>query len=418
MRVSLHTFGCKANQYDTELVREALELAGATVVDGDTTADAAVVNSCTVTHVSEAKMRGLVRRLARANPSLRTVVIGCAATTDDGPIAALPGVVRVIGGTEPSRVLEALDLRCASVPRGLRSFHGGRRAWLKIQDGCDEHCTFCATRLARGASRSRVADEIVDEAVALAEAHAEIVLTGVHIGAYGADLDDRLRLSGLLDLLIRRVPDVRFRLTSVEATELDDRLVDLMADAPERLAPHLHAPLQSGSDRVLERMGRRWYTADAYRVRVAKIATRLDRLGLGADVMVGFPGETNEDFALTQAVVDGLPFTYLHVFPYSVRPGAPSRSLGPAVRPQVVASRAATLRAAVLAKRAAYRSRRAGQRADVVLVRRSNGEFEGLTEDYLTVRGAAGERVAPRFEALLSLDDGGGLRARPVEPSA
>jgi threonylcarbamoyladenosine tRNA methylthiotransferase MtaB len=418
MRVSLHTFGCKANQYDTELVREALELAGATVVDGDTTADAAVVNSCTVTHVSEAKMRGLVRRLARANPSLRTVVIGCAAATDDGPIAALPGVVRVVGGAEPSKVLEALDLPCASVPRRLRSFHGGRRAWLKIQDGCDEHCTFCATRRARGSSRSRAADEIVEEAVALAETHAEIVLTGVHVGAYGADLDRGLPLSGLLDLLIRHVPDVRFRLTSVEATELDDRLVDLMAGAPERLAPHLHAPLQSGSDRMLKRMGRRWYTADAYRARVDKIATRLDRLGLGADVMVGFPGETNEDFALTRAVVDELPFTYLHVFPYSERPGSPSRSLGPAVRPQVVASRAATLRAAVLEKRAAYRSRRAGQRADVVLVRRSNGEFEGLTEDYLTVRGAAGESLAPRFEALLSLDDGGGLRGRPVEPSA
>ena len=385
MNVFLHTFGCKANQYDTEVVRQRLEDAGCRVVASSEAADAAVINSCTVTHVGEAKMRALVRRLARRNPAIRTVVMGCAAAVDDGRIAALPNVTAVVPGADDLAVASALDVEAAAgSAAGLRRFASGSRAWLKIQDGCDEHCTFCATVLARGASRSRHPEELVREARALAGAHAEIVLTGVHIGTYGLDLEGGWSLSALVALLIERVPGVRFRLTSVEATELDDALVTLMASAPDRIAPHLHAPLQSGSDRVLRRMGRHWYTAATYRRGVERLAERVAPLGLGADVMVGFPGETERDHRDTVRLVTELPFTYLHVFPYSPRQGTAAPRLGGPAGSAAVRERGAELRALGEAKAAAHRGARAGGRADLVLEERRGGERSAVTEDYLS----------------------------------
>jgi threonylcarbamoyladenosine tRNA methylthiotransferase MtaB len=404
MRVYLHTFGCKANQYDTEVVRQALEAAGAVVVADPAQAEAAVINSCTVTHVAEAKLRGLVRRLARRRGGMRTVVMGCAAALDDGMIAALPGVAAVVPGADPARVLAGLDLSTSRPAAPLRWFARGARAWLKIQDGCDEHCTFCATTLARGANRSRAAGDIVREALALAQVHEEIVLTGVHIGTYGRDVAARASLGRLLEQLVRRVPRVRFRLSSVEATEVDERLAELMVGEPARLAPHLHAPLQSGSDRVLKRMGRHWYTAGQYRARIEWLAERLPHFGLGADVIVGFPGETARDHAATAALVQALPFTYLHVFPYSERPGAAARRLGQPVAPALAVARGAELRAAAAARGAAYRAARAGGPADVVLLRRQAGRYEGLTEDYLTVYVPTSVPATPRLRATLRRD--------------
>jgi threonylcarbamoyladenosine tRNA methylthiotransferase MtaB len=413
-RAFLHTFGCKANQYDSEVVRQALEDAGVAVVDDPATADVAVVNSCTVTHVGEARMRGLVRRLARGRPGIRTVVMGCAAAVDDGTIAALPGVVRVVGGADPASVLEGLGVTPAPLTP-LRRFGRGSRAWLKIQDGCDEHCTFCATTIARGANRSRPPAELIEEARQLAGHTAEIVLTGVHIGTYGADLGGGDSLGTLVEALISAVPEVRFRLSSVEATEVDDRLAALLIERPDALASHLHAPLQSGSDRLLKRMGRHWYTAATYRQRIEFLAARLPVLGLGADVIVGFPGESDADHAATLALIQDLPFTYLHVFPYSERPDSAARRLGPPVDPAVARARGDQLRAAVAQRAGGYRQRRDGGLADVVLLDRRGGRFEGLTEDYLDVYLPATETPLPaRFPARLERQ-GTTLLARPLE---
>jgi threonylcarbamoyladenosine tRNA methylthiotransferase MtaB len=306
VNVFFHTFGCRANQYDTELVRQAFADRGATVVEDIAAADLAVVNSCTVTHESEAKLRRFARRLSRG--SVETVVMGCAAALDDGTIGALPSVRAVVGGADPAAVLEAAGFPARPVDRVLRRFGANARGWLKIQDGCDEHCTFCATTLARGANRSRSVAELVLEAQTLARHHAEIVLTGVHIGTYGRG---QPTLGALLEALIGAVPDVRFRLSSIEATEVDDTIARLMIEQPRRLAPYLHAPLQSGSDRVLRRMGRHWYTARSYRARLEWLAARLPVFGLGADVIAGFPGETDADHAATVALIRALPFTYL-----------------------------------------------------------------------------------------------------------
>jgi len=273
MNVFFHTFGCRANQYDTELVRQAFADRGAAVVDDPASADVAVVNSCTVTAESEVKLRRLVRRLAQRpdGRSLDTVVMGCAAARDDGTLRALPAVRAVVAGADPATVLAAAGFPARRADPVLRRFGTNGRGWLKIQDGCDEHCSFCATTLARGANRSRSIPELVEEARALSQHHAEIVLTGIHIGTYGEEgrgKGEGWSLGELLESLMTAVPEVRFRLSSIEATEVDDRIARLLIEEPRRLASYLHAPLQSGSNRVLRRMGRHWYTAESYRARL------------------------------------------------------------------------------------------------------------------------------------------------------
>jgi len=432
VNVYFHTFGCKANQYDTALVRQAFADQGVVVVDDPAAADLAVVNSCTVTHESEAKLGRLVRRLARCGDRLETVVMGCAAALDNGRIAGLPSVRAVVGGAEPAQVLRAAGLSSPAGKVGaqhaapLQSQGFRNRGLLKIQDGCDEHCTFCATTIARGANRSRGIAELVAEATALAERHAEIVLTGIHIGTYGqdrstdpgrkpgeeADLsrlgDPRARARGqstlgtLLEALISAVPQVRFRLSSIEATEVDDPIARLLIEAPTHLAAHLHAPLQSGSNRILKRMGRHWYTVESYRSRLEWLAERLPVLGLGADIIAGFPGEGDADHRQTIALVDALPFTYLHVFPYSERPGAAAGRLGERVPPSAIRDRARELRDRGAAKARLHRARRHGQRADGVMCGRGEGKIEVLTEDYLSLYLPTHEwNGRPRFEVTV-----------------
>ena len=388
VNVYFHTFGCKANQYDTERVREAFNASGAVVVDDPALADLAVINSCTVTSESEVKLRRFVRHVAKTSRA-QTIVMGCAAALDDGAIAALPSVRAVVPNADPQAVVTAagLSFPLAAARRGGQGVR--TRALLKIQDGCDEHCTFCATTLARGNNRSRSIAELIEEARSLAEQHAEIVLTGVHIGTYGRETGngnrDASSLGQLLDRLIDAVPSVRFRLSSVEATEVDDTLARLLIEAPRNLAAHLHAPLQSGSNRVLKRMGRHWYTAESYRARIEWLAEWLPVFGLGADVIAGFPGESDADHRASLTLLDALPFTYLHVFPFSVRPDAAAARLSGQVQPEVIRTRARELRELGEAKAAAHRLRRTGQTADGVFSGRAQGKVEVLTEDYLTV---------------------------------
>jgi threonylcarbamoyladenosine tRNA methylthiotransferase MtaB len=380
VNVYFHTFGCKANQYDTERVRQAFADAGATVVDVAEHAELAVVNSCTVTEESESKLRRYVRRQARAGRD--TIVMGCAAALDRGALAALPRVRAVVGGAAANEVLAAAGVPASAIDPVLRRFSGGARGWLKIQDGCDEHCTFCATTIARGANRSRPVTEIVAEARALAAHHAELVLTGVHIGTYG---QEKSALGELLATLVNEVPQVRFRLSSIEATEVDDRIARLLIEAPRNVAAHLHAPLQSGSNRVLKRMGRHWYTAESYRERIEWLAARLPIFGLGADIIAGFPGESAADHAASCALLSELPFTYLHVFPFSTRPDAAAARLSGQQSAATIRARAAELRTLGEERAAAHRAARTGGRGDGVVCGHQAGQVEVLTQDYLTV---------------------------------
>ena len=315
----------------------------------------------------------------------------------------MPGVAEVVAGHDPVAVAAALGVagetgttrftqielrtpldRMHGEPIGgelLRHRSGATRGWLKVQDGCDRKCSFCATRLARGASRSRPIPEVLAEAKLLGQAHPELVVTGIHIGHYGIDLPEPSALSELCAALLEHVPDVRFRLGSIEATEVDDALVDLLAEAPGRLAAHLHMPLQSGADPVLRQM-RRWHTREQYRRRTLEIAGRVSPLGLGADVITGFPGETEADHEQTRALVEELPFTYLHVFPFSPRRDTVAASLPDPVPQRVAGERARELRELAHEKGRTHRESRIGTSATVVL---EGDGGTGLTEDYLRV---------------------------------
>jgi threonylcarbamoyladenosine tRNA methylthiotransferase MtaB len=412
VRVYYHTFGCKANQYDTERMRQESEARGTITTSIREETDVFVVNTCTVTSHADADARRFVRRLHREHPGASVVVAGCSASLREADYRSMPGVTEVVPGHDPVSVaaslrgaapglqraregarrggqLAQIELRTAldridTEPIGgelLRRRVGASRGWLKVQDGCDRKCSFCATRLARGVSRSRPLDEVVAEARLLAEAHAELVVTGIHIGHYGIDLEPASTLSRLCAELIDRVPDVRFRLGSIEATEVDDLLVDLLANSGDRLAPHLHMPLQSGADAVL-RLMRRWHTREQYRARAWEIAEKVQPLGLGADVITGFPGESTEDHASTRALIEELPFTYLHVFPFSPRADTVAAGLPGPVPQRVSGARARELREIARAKGSAHRAGRVGSAATVVL----EGEGgTGLTEDYLRV---------------------------------
>ena len=410
MKVYLQTFGCRANQYDSEQVRAVLLASGHEMVDSPTAADAAVFNSCAVTADAEADLRQSVRKAARLQPKLRTVVMGCAAATSTTALRYLPSVASVIPGGDIEAVAAALGVHSAATAR----VQTGTRAVLRIQDGCDEHCTFCATTMARGANRSRSIESLCDEAGMLAENHAEIVITGIHIGTYGRDTG--ATLGALMQALVKRVPSARFRLSSLEATEVDGALRELFAE-PLHVAPYLHAPLQSGSDRVLKRMGRHWYTASTYASAIEAVVGHRAVFGLGADVIAGFPGETEADHESTLALVAQLPFTSLHVFPYSRRPGTAADRLSGHLSPDLVKRRASELRVLSARKGAEYAARRGGGEADVIVMGGA-GDRQALTGDYLSV-GLANQGLprGMRFPARL-VATGGTLIAHESSRSA
>jgi len=409
VKAYLRTFGCRANQYDTEAVRAMVLAAGGECVQHARDADVIVMNSCAVTAEAEADLRQALRRSANeatadGRAPTPAIVMGCASARDDGRLRTIPGVRALVAGADLEAVANALglDRTAALTPMGQQD---GSRALLRIQDGCDEHCTFCATTLARGANRSRAPEALVIEAMRLAESHPEIVLTGVHIGTYGHDLGTSL--GALVTTLVAHVPTVRFRLTSIEATEVDAELAMHFREGGTRVAPHLHAPLQSGADAVLRRMGRHWYTAATYRAAIQQLLADRSIFALSGDVITGFPGETATDHAQTVDLVRELPFTALHVFPYSARPGTAAERLGGAVPGPVARERAAELRAVVADKAAAYAAKRVGGNADVVVIGPGPSRH-GLTEDYLTV--ALPEPLPPRgarFTARVVADSSG-----------
>lgn len=408
-RIYFHTFGCRANQYDSERMRQLLELRGCEAVTDPGDADAFVINSCTVTSNADAQLRQCVRSLSRAGgPTRPLIVAGCAAAVGAEAISGLGGVSAVVPGQDPEAVAAALGV----YPRPgddfgdtvLQRSKRGTRAWLKVQDGCDLRCSYCAIRLARGRNRSRGPDEIVAEARALARHHPEISLTGIHIGLYGKDLrPQRASLTALVEELLQRVPNVRFRIGSLECNQLDDRMIGLMAESQGRLAPHLHVPLQSGSNKILRAM-RRAYPRERYLERVGALCERVQPLGLGTDVMVGFPGETPADHQETVEVIEELPFTYIHVFPFSIRADTDAGALPGQVPPQIKAERSQEIREIVRRKAREHRRARVGTSANVVL--EGDDMAVAVTGDYLKMPAGASLRGrGPRLQPALIVAD-------------
>lgn len=345
----LATLGCKVNQYETQVLRETLEANGYRAAAEGEPADICVVNSCTVTHEADAKTRQLVRRFHRSQPSAGVIVMGCYATRDPGAVARLPGVVKVL--TRKDRLAEDLrEFGVRHAVKGITAFEDHQRAFVKVQDGCILNCSFCIIPSVRPGLRSRPIEEIVHEVQGLVErGRKEIVLTGIHLGHYGIDLSKGkpkarwTRLWHLLDRLgdwastTTGAGEFRIRLSSLEAAEVRDDLIQAIARNP-RVCPHLHLCLQSGSDRILAAMKRR-YRVRSFLERCRELRRRIDGPAITTDVIVGFPGETEEDFQQTLAACREAGFAKIHIFPFSPRRGTAAAELPDQVAAEVVAER-------------------------------------------------------------------------------
>jgi len=344
------TLGCKVNQYETEYVRQGLTSAGYRDARRDEPADLCIVNTCTVTSEGDAKSRQTIRRIGRKNPDARIIVMGCYATRAPEEVATLPGVVEVI---HDKRELPDLlgRMGVVDIPTGISKFGNRHRAFVKVQDGCILRCSFCIIPTVRPGLTSRGADEIVDEVRRLVDhGHREVVLTGIHLGHYGVDLNqgrpkrDWVRLAQLLTRLAALDGDFRVRLSSIEATEITRDLLQVMAANPHRICPHLHISMQSGSDAVLRRMRRRWGSR-RFVDRCLLAREMIERLAITTDIIVGFPGESEADFDASCQVSKEVHFSKIHIFPFSPRRATPAATMPDQVDPRCKADRVRRLAA-------------------------------------------------------------------------
>jgi threonylcarbamoyladenosine tRNA methylthiotransferase MtaB len=421
-RLAVVTVGCKANFADSAGIVAHAARAGFSVVPPGAHADVLVVNSCTVTHKADRDSRALARRLRREHPGAVIVLTGCYAETSPGERERVPEVDHWVGIRDPSGMGELLKTLAGpgAEPAGdIPSFAADRllghsRTFLKIQDGCDASCAYCIVPLARGPGRSLPAGEVIDRAVrAERDGARELVLTGIHVGRYGDDRGERDGLAELLSEILQATSACRFRLGSVEPLEITPRLIRILAEGG-RVCPHLHVPLQSGSDRVLRRM-RRPYTARQFRDVLGRLSDAVPGIRLGADVIAGFPGETADDFEETLRVIRSTRVSYLHAFPYSPRAGTTSAKWADDVPAAEKRRRVALLRETDAALRTGFLAAQLGRTLTAIAEERdpATGEFRGTSENYAEVRfRAEGVRVGDLCPVRVLSVDGSRLKGR------
>jgi threonylcarbamoyladenosine tRNA methylthiotransferase MtaB len=400
-RFFVQNFGCRAAQADGAALESQLAARGFTPAEERASADLIVLNTCTVTSAADQDARHAIRRAHRENPAAKILVTGCYAQRAPEELAAMAGVTWVVGNSHKTRIA---DLVRIDVPRDAAiPYHGGihvgdifaqhdflsapvedaagdrTRPNLKIQDGCNNRCSFCIIPFVRGRSRSAPAEQVVEQVRNLAARYREVVLSGINLGRWGREPGSEMRLTGLIRLLLAETDIARLRLSSVEPMDFSDDLLGLIATSP-RIAKHVHAPLQSGCDRTLRRMHRK-YRPRHYADRIHKARALMPDAAIGADVMVGFPGESDADFEESRRFIEGLPFTYLHVFTYSERPGTPAAQDGAVIPVPVRKERNRVLRELAESKNRAFRERMVGRTLSGVTLHSG----EALTENYLKV---------------------------------
>lgn len=400
-RFFVQNFGCRAAQADGAALESQLAAHGLTPTAERAAADLVVLNTCTVTTAADEDARQAIRRVHRENPDARILVTGCYAQRAPEDLAAMPGVTWVVGNSHKTRIAELISIGASfdlSAP-----YHGAvhvgdifaqhdflsapvegaagdrTRPNLKIQDGCNNRCSFCIIPFVRGRSRSAPAEQVVAQVRGLAAHYREVVLSGINLGRWGREPGSAMRLADLIRLLLEETAIARLRLSSVEPMDFSDDLLALIASSP-RIAQHVHAPLQSGCDRTLRRMHRK-YRPRHYADRILQARALMPDAAIGADVMAGFPGETDADFEESRRFIETLPFTYLHVFTYSERPGTLAARDPAAVPISVRKERNRVLRELAAAKNLAFRSRMAGRTLSAVTLH----NCEALTSNYLKV---------------------------------
>lgn len=402
--VAFHTLGCKVNAYETEAIWQLFQRQGYEKVDFEQKADVYVINTCTVTNTGDRKSRQMIRRAIRQNPEAVVAVTGCYAQTSPGEIMEIPGVDVIVGTQGRDKLLEYIEEHRRSrqpvnavknimktrefEELDVPTFSERTRASLKIQEGCNNFCTFCIIPWARGLLRSRKPESVLRQALQLVEAgYKEIVLTGIHTGGYGEDFQD-YKLADLLWDLDKVEGLKRIRISSIEASQIDDRVIDVL-NKSEKMCRHLHIPLQAGDDAVLKRMRRR-YTVEEYRRKIEHIHQAMPDVAITSDVIVGFPGETGEQFENGYRLIEELGFSELHVFPYSTRTGTPAARMTDQVPAEVKQERVAQL--IQLSDRLAleYASKFTGKVLEVIPERPwkeepDSGWYVGYSDNYLQV---------------------------------
>jgi threonylcarbamoyladenosine tRNA methylthiotransferase MtaB len=395
----LLNFGCRASQADGAAIKKQLLEAGLQEVEDVSASQVAILNTCTVTARADAEIRQLVRRIHRANPRCRILVTGCYAQRSPAEIAPLGGVVWVVGNSHKHLIADLLrSSRQAAEPLTVLvgeitdEFHFApvfpderTRPTLKVQDGCNARCSFCVIPSVRGRSRSLGPEKVIEQVRELERCgYKEIVLSGINLGSYGRDLDPRITFLTLLERLLEETAIARLRISSLEPMDVSPALIQLVAQAP-RLAQHFHIPLQSGCGRILRLMNRRYWPSQ-YAERIHAIRERIPNAGLGADVMVGFPGETDQDHAASAAFIESLPFTYLHIFPYSARPRTPAAASPSQVNGRVARERAQEIRALLARKRQTFLQAQIGRKLSAVTLDESEtNERMALSSNYLKI---------------------------------
>jgi len=435
MRISLATLGCKVNQYDTAALAEILRQDGHTVVSYPSPAEAYIVNTCTVTGKTDDQSRQLIRRIHRSDPRAPIVVTGCYAQMNPGDLEALEGVSLVLGNGEKPRIgrwIRGLTEKAGTVhvedaekektcfAPAVPGLPGRTRAFLKIQDGCNAFCRYCIVPLARGRSRSLPPAEVLDRLALFSrnDCH-EVVLTGIHLGTYGEDRTPGTTLLDLLRLIEDKGSVKRLRLSSIEPMEVTGEFIEFWKKSAV-LCRHAHIPLQSGSDAVLRKMGRP-YDRAFFRSLVLSLVEAMPDMAVGTDVMVGFPGEEEADFQATLSLLRDLPLAYLHVFPYSKRPGTAAFPMDGHLPGQVKKKRVAALREQSADMRAAFGRKFIGKTLSVLVEGkkdRRTGWVRGFSENYIPcLIPEGGQALANRIVPMVPREENGGVLIGNIAPA-
>jgi threonylcarbamoyladenosine tRNA methylthiotransferase MtaB len=421
-KIAVTTLGCKVNQFESAAFLSELGQREVELVPFSGPAEIYIINTCAVTARAGAQSRQLIRQALRANPEARLIVTGCYAQVAAQEILEIAdSPICIVGNSCKHLLVEValaerhcdLEMHLGNIiekkdisPLTATSFGTRRtRAYLRVQDGCNSFCSYCIVPYARGRSRSLPPDRAVAQAEIFADqGYREQVVTGIHLGHYGRDLTPATNLLDLLTLLLAKKLPVRYRLSSLEPTEITGELLTLMAESPQ-LMPYLHIPLQSGDDRILQRMNRR-YSAAAFAAVVEMSVARLPEVAIGVDVLVGFPGEDEAAFRNTYSLIESLPVSYLHVFPYSRRPGTPAASMTDQVAKAVKEERVALLRDLDHKKRTAFYRNHLGSCRQILVEKRKQGRLlRGYTGNYIPVfcegdNGLVNQLVTVRLEEI------------------
>ena len=397
---SIKTLGCKVNQFESETLEQTLIDLGCRSTNMEQGADICIVNTCTVTQKASMQSRQAIRQAIRSNPGARIVVTGCYAQTEPEAIQRIAGVHDIVGHADKFQIpdilsrtdshrlnTEGTDRRLSSSIFHPLSFPSRTRPFLKIQDGCNAFCTYCIVPHARGRSRSMPMETVLQSMRRLtADGVHEVVLTGIHLGHYGLDLVPNTSLTELLTAIETQESMERIRISSIEPAEISDALIDRIAGSSV-FCKHFHIPLQSGDNTVLQRMNRP-YTRELFHQLVCQIHDRMPDAAIGADVLVGFPGESEAAFAQTVSLIESLPITYLHVFPFSPRKGTPAYGFADQIPHDIVKTRCDMLRTLGRAKRKSFYQRHIGKAVDILIEGtrdKATGHLKGLTSNYIPV---------------------------------